>query len=137
MFDCLSLRIPGAFVKRAFAQFAATSAHFAGQPAAFGLSLLLILVWAVAGPTFRYSDTWQLVANTATNLITFVMVFVIQSSQNRDATAIQAKLDELIRAGNAENRFVGIDLLSEDEVNALRATCADRAKKAEQDRAKR
>jgi low affinity Fe/Cu permease len=117
-------------VKKEFAKFAAVSAHLAGHPAAFGISLLLILIWAVAGPVFHYSDTWQLVANTVTNLITFAMVFVIQSSQNRDAAAIQAKLDELIRASSAaENKFVGIDLLTEDEVNELRARGAARAKK--------
>ncbi|HLH12739.1 MAG TPA: low affinity iron permease family protein [Methylovirgula sp.] len=115
-------------MKKAFAKFAGWSAHLAGHPAAFGASVLLILIWAGAGPLFHYSDSWQLVANTATNLITFVMVFVIQSSQNRDAAAIQAKLDALIRAGNAEERFAGIDQLTEDEVNELRAKCAERAR---------
>ena len=115
-------------MKEIFSKFAAGCAHVAGYPMSFGLSLLLIAVWGLLGPTFHYSDTWQLVANTATSLITFLMVFLIQSSQNRDGAAIQAKLDELIRAGDAENRFVGIDLLTEDEVNQLRATCAARAK---------
>ncbi|MEW6437266.1 MAG: low affinity iron permease family protein [Pseudomonadota bacterium] len=114
-------------MKDIFSKFAAGCAHVAGQPMAFGVSLLLIVAWAVLGPSFHYSDTWQLVANTATSLITFLMVFLIQSSQNRDGAAIQVKLDELIRAGDAENRFVGIDLLTEDEVNRLRATCAERA----------
>lgn len=120
--------VVGAVMKEIFSKFAAGCAHVAGHPMAFGVSLLLIVVWGVLGPSFHYSDTWQLVANTATSLITFLMVFLIQSSQNRDGAAIQVKLDELIRAGNAENRFVGIDLLTEDEVNRLRATCAARAK---------
>lgn len=115
-------------MKGFFSKFSAGCAHLAGHPLAFIGSALLIILWGVTGPYFRYSDTWQLVANTATSLMTFLMVFLIQSSQNRDGAAIQAKLDELIRAGNAENRFVGIDLLTEDEVNKLRATCAERAK---------
>ena len=96
---------------------------------AFVISTLLIVVWAVLGPVYHYSDTWQLVANTATSIITFLMVFVIQNSQNRDGAAIQAKLDELIRSGSAENRFVGIDLLTEDEVGKLRERIAARAKR--------
>ncbi len=115
-------------MKDIFSKLAAGCAHLAGHPLAFGISLLLIIVWGILGPTFHFSDTWQLVANTATSLITFLMVFLIQSSQNRDGAAIQTKLDELIRAGDAENRFVGIDLLTEDEVNKLRETCAERAK---------
>lgn len=107
-------------MKDTFSKFAAWCAHIAGHPMAFVISTLLIIVWAVLGPIYHYSDTWQLVANTATSIITFLMVFVIQNSQNRDGAAIQAKLDELIRSGNAENRFVGIDLLTEDEVGKLR-----------------
>ncbi len=118
-------------LKRAFAKLAAFAAFAAGHPAGFGISFVLIILWVATGPYFHHSDTWQLVANTAKSLITFLMVFLIQSSQNRDGAAIQAKLDELIRAGDAENKFVGIDLLTEDEVNALRATCAERARKAD------
>ncbi len=117
-----------AAMKDIFAKFAAACAHVAGHPLAFGISAALIVVWAIVGPYFHYSDTWQLVANTATSIITFLMVFLIQNSQNRDGAAIQTKLDELIRAGDAENRFVGIDSLTEDEVNELRAVCAARAK---------
>jgi low affinity Fe/Cu permease len=122
-------------MKDTFSKFAAWCAHIAGAPIAFVLSTLLIIVWAVLGPVYHYSDTWQLVANTATSIITFLMVFVIQNSQNRDGAAIQAKLDELIRAGDAENRFVGIDLLTEDEVKELRDRCATRAKQAHHARA--
>ncbi len=116
-------------MKDTFSKFAAWCAHIAGHPMAFVISTLLIIVWAVLGPIYHYSDTWQLVANTATSIITFLMVFVIQNSQNRDGAAIQAKLDELIRSGNAENRFVGIDLLTEDEVGKLRERIAARAKR--------
>ncbi len=115
-------------MKDVFAKFSAGCAHVAGHPLTFGMAAALILVWAILGPYFHYSDTWQLVANTATSIITFLMVFLIQTSQNRDGAAIQVKLDELIRAGDAENRFVGIDSLTEDEVNDLRAICAARAK---------
>jgi low affinity Fe/Cu permease len=115
-------------MKGFFSRFSALCAHVAGHPMTFCASALLIIIWGVTGPYFHYSDTWQLVANTATSLITFLMVFLIQSSQNRDGAAIQAKLDELIRAGNAENRFVGIDFLTEDEVNELREICVKRAK---------
>jgi low affinity Fe/Cu permease len=120
-------------MKEAFSKFAAWCAHVAGHPIAFIVSALLIVVWAVLGPVYHYSDTWQLVANTATSIITFLMVFVIQNSQNRDGAAIQAKLDELIRAGDAENRFVGIDLLTEDEVSKLRERIATRAMQAHAD----
>jgi low affinity Fe/Cu permease len=116
-------------MKDTFSKFAAWCAHIAGHPMAFVISTLLIVVWAVLGPIYHYSDTWQLVANTATSIITFLMVFVIQNSQNRDGAAIQAKLDELIRSGSAENRFVGIDLLTEDEVGKLRERIAARAKR--------
>lgn len=115
-------------MKEFFSRFSSGCAHLAGHPLTFVISAALIVIWGITGPLFHYSDTWQLVANTATSLITFLMVFLIQSSQNRDGAAIQTKLDELIRAGNAENRFVGIDLLTEDEVNKLRETCAVRAK---------
>jgi low affinity Fe/Cu permease len=116
-------------MKDTFSKFAAWCAHIAGHPMAFVISTLLIIVWAVLGPIYHYSDMWQLVANTATSIITFLMVFVIQNSQNRDGAAIQAKLDELIRSGSAENRFVGIDLLTEDEVGKLRERIAARAKR--------
>ena len=79
-----------------------------------------VLVWAVSGPIFGYSETWQLVINTGTTIVTFLMVFLIQNAQNRDASAIQAKLDELIRsAGKARNEFIGIEHLSEVELVAL------------------
>jgi low affinity Fe/Cu permease len=92
----------------------------AGQPHAFVLAFLVIIVWAVTGPLFNWSDTWQLVINTGTTIVTFLMVFLIQNAQNRDASAIQAKLDELIRAGGkARNAFIGIEHLTERELVAL------------------
>lgn len=92
-----------------------------GQPWAFMLAVVSIILWAVTGPLFDYSDTWQLVVNTSTTIITFLMVFVIQNSQNRDAAAIQAKLDELIRAiGKARNQFIGIEHMTERELERIR-----------------
>src|SRR3954447_18599146 len=92
-----------------------------GRPLAFILAVVVILVWVVTGPLFHYSDTWQLVINTGTTIVTFLMVFLIQNAQNRDGSAIQAKLDELIRAGGrARNEFIGIEHLSEPELVALR-----------------
>jgi len=91
-----------------------------GRPWAFILAALVIVVWGVTGPLFRWSDTWQLVINTGTTIVTFLMVFLIQNAQNRDASAIQAKLDELIRAvGHARNDFIGIEHLSEAQLVGL------------------
>jgi low affinity Fe/Cu permease len=89
----------------------------AGRSSAFALALCIIIVWAITGPLFAWSDTWQLVINTGTTIITFLMVFLIQNAQNRDASAIQAKLDELIRAGSkSRNEFIGIEHLSDTEL---------------------
>jgi low affinity Fe/Cu permease len=91
-----------------------------GHPLAFILACLATLAWAVTGPVFNYSDTWQLVINTGTTVATFLMIFVLQHSQNRDATAIQAKLDELIRASEASNKLIRAEQLTEAEVEELR-----------------
>src|SRR5687768_4582236 len=92
-----------------------------GQPLAFSLALTVIIVWAATGPLFDYSDTWQLVINTATTIITFLMVFLIQNSQNRDAAAMQAKLDELIRAvTDARAQFIGIEHLPDHDIILIR-----------------
>ena len=108
-------------MNRFFERISASVAMACGQPAAFILAFMVILVWAVTGPIFHWSDTWQLVINTGTTIVTFLMVFLIQNAQNRDASAIQAKLDELIRAGGrARNEFIGIEHLSESELVALR-----------------
>jgi low affinity Fe/Cu permease len=87
----------------------------------------IILVWAVTGPIFQYSDTWQLVINTGTTIVTFLMVFLIQNSQNRDSAAIQVKLDELIRVSAVQNSFVGIEHLTDDELDEIRTKCELRA----------
>src|SRR5205085_10927445 len=93
----------------------------AGHPITFGTAVGVIIVWAATGPLFGYSDTWQLVINTATTIITFLMVFLIQNSQNRDAAAMQAKLDELLRAvGNARGAFIGIEHLTDAEIEKIR-----------------
>jgi low affinity Fe/Cu permease len=87
-----------------------------------------VVVWAVSGPVFGFSDTWQLIINTGTTIITFLMVFLIQNTQNRDGAAIQAKLDELIRAGHGENTFIGIEHLTEEEVAEFRERCEKAAR---------
>ena len=88
--------------------------------AAFALAVLIILLWIVTGPIFNFSDTWQLVINTGTTIITFLMVFLIQNTQNRDSSALQLKLDELIRATEARNRLIGIERLPEPELESVR-----------------
>ena len=106
---------------RFFTWFAGRIAAFAGQPVAFVGAFALIVLWGVTGPIFGYSDTWQLVINTATTIVTFLMVFLIQNSQNRDAAAMQAKLDELLRAvGKARNPFIGIEHLTDTEIEKIR-----------------
>lgn len=106
---------------RLFTRIAGRIASFTGQPAAFVLAVGTILVWLMSGPVFGYSDTWQLVVNTATTIVTFLMVFLIQNSQNRDAAAMQAKLDELIRAIDAaRNQFIGIEHRTDREIERIR-----------------
>jgi low affinity Fe/Cu permease len=107
---------------RIFTRVASAIATMAGQPLAFLVALLVIIVWAVTGPLFQYSDTWQLVINTGTTIVTFLMVFLIQNSQNRDGAAMQAKLDELIRAvSDARDPFIGIEHLTETQIESIRA----------------
>ena len=107
---------------RIFGAFAHRVASWSGQPIAFILAMALILGWIVTGPLFHYSDTWQLVINTSTTIVTFLMVFLIQNAQNRDGSAIQAKLDELIRAvDHARNEFIGIEHLTETELERIKA----------------
>ena len=107
-------------VHKAFGKAANYIAWEAGRPLAFMIALGVVLVWAATGSLFHYSDTWQLVINTGTTIITFLMVFLIQNSQNRDGAAIQVKLDELIRVSAAKNFFVGIEHLSDEEIDRLR-----------------
>ena len=103
-----------------FTKVATGIAAFVGQPLAFILALGTVVVWAVSGPVFAWSETWQLVINTGTTIVTFLMVFLLQNSQNRDSAAIQAKLDELLRAlDGARNEFVGIEHLTDRELRAI------------------
>ena len=115
-------------LSRTFADVATNVAHASGRPLTFILAIALILLWAASGPLFGFDDTWQLVLNTGTTIITFLMVFLIQNTQNRDGAAIQAKLDELIRTSTAQNRYIGIEQLTEEELNELRKRCEARAK---------
>lgn len=110
-----------------FAKFATRFSHWAGQPIAFVGAVGIVLLWAISGPVFGFSETWQLVINTGTTIITFLMVFVLQNSQTRDGRAIQAKLDELILASAAHNIFVGIEHLDEDQIRALTRELEKRA----------
>ena len=111
-----------------FGRIANATAQAAGRASAFVVASLVVIVWAVTGPLFGYSDTWQLVINTGTTIVTFLMVFLIQNSQNRDGAAIQVKLDELIRVSAAHNSFVGIEHLTDDELEDIRSECEARAR---------
>ena len=103
-----------------FLRFANTCSHGLGTPVAFALAVLVVAVWAVTGPLFHFSDSWQLVINTGTTVVTFLMVFLIQATQNRDATALQLKLDELIRSTrDARNTFAALEDASEDELKGF------------------
>ncbi len=107
---------------RFFTRVATRISVAAGQPLTFLLAVGIILVWVVTGPIFQFSDTWQLIINTGTTIVTFLMVFLIQNAQNRDAAAMQAKLDELLRAvGAARDRFIGVEHLTEREIELIRA----------------
>ena len=114
-----------------FTRLTKATAHVTGRPIAFTFAVSIVAVWALTGPIFDFSDTWQLVINTGTTIITFLMVFLIQSTQNRDAEAVQVKLDELIRAiGNAKNELLDLEELEEEDLNRLRKTYGDLARAA-------
>src|SRR6478752_6215565 len=110
-----------------FSTFATKVAEGSGKPITFVAAVVLVLVWGISGPFFNYSENWQLVINTGTTIITFLMVFVLQNSQNRDGKALQAKLDELILSGAAHNKFVGIEKLEEKELRLLSEDLASKA----------
>lgn len=110
-----------------FGDVANKTSQAAGRASAFMIAAGVVMVWAITGPLFQYSDTWQLVINTGTTIVTFLMVFLIQNSQNRDGAAIQVKLDELIRVSTAHNSFVGIEHLTDDELEDIRTKCERRA----------
>ncbi len=113
---------------RFFTWFASRISFVAGQPLAFVLAVATIALWVATGPIFAFSDTWQLVINTGTTIVTFLMVFLIQNSTNRDAAAMQAKLDELLRAiPKARSEFIGIEHLSDRQLEEIRAALENEA----------
>lgn len=115
-----------------FTRFAKWTARATGRPTAFALATGVLIVWAVSGPIFKFSDTWQLVINTGTTIVTFLMVFLIQNTQNRDSEALHVKLDELIRANRgAHNALLDLEELEEEELDKIRG---DYEKLAEQAR---
>ncbi|HVF99459.1 MAG TPA: low affinity iron permease family protein [Chloroflexia bacterium] len=117
-----------------FGRFAKLTARAMGHPAAFALALLTIIAWVVTGPIFGFSDTWQLVINTGTTIVTFLMVFLIQNTQNRDSIAMQLKLDELIRAmSGAHNGLLDLEELTEGELIKIRSAYEALARNAKQD----
>ncbi len=117
--------------KSLFAKFAKWIATATGHPGAFLIAITIIVIWAVTGRFFNYSNTWQLVINTTTTIVTFLMVFLIQNTQNRDSIAMQIKLDELIRAGvTCRNAVIDVEELTEKELNALRLKYEAMAEKA-------
>lgn len=114
-----------------FTRFAKTTSRLAGRPAASGLAAMIIVVWLASGPIFHHSDSWQLVINTGTTIITFLMVFLIQNTQNRDSEAVQVKLDELLRVtAGAHNALLDLEELEERQLDRIRATYTQLAKKA-------
>jgi len=106
-------------VSRYFSDLAEMVAQATGRPATFIICVFTVLVWAITGPIFSFSETWQLIINTGTTIVTFLMVFLIQNTQNRDGAAIQAKLDELIRTSAAKNSFIGIEHLTQEEIGEI------------------
>ena len=114
-----------------FSRFAKWTARHAGHPAAFAAALGIIVVWGISGPLFGFSETWQLVINTGTTIVTFLMVFLIQNTQNRDSTALQLKLDELIRAvEGAHNALLDLEELEERDLERIRAPYEELARRA-------
>jgi len=117
-----------------FSRLAKWTAHAAGHPVAFALAVLTILGWAITGPLFDFSDTWQLVINTGTTIVTFLVVFLVQNTQNRDSAAVQLKLDELIRTmKGAHNALLDLEELAEQDLNRIRARYESLARQARED----
>ena len=117
-----------------FIHAAKAASRAAGRPATFMIAVTIILLWALTGPIFHFSDTWQLVINTSTTIVTFLMVFLIQNTQNRDTEALQIKMDELIRAiSNAHNALLDLEELDDEELDLIRGDYLELAKKARQE----
>ena len=113
-----------------YSQLAREAAHFCGRPRIFVFAVAIILAWIVTGPLFGFSDTWQLVINTGTTIVTFLMVFLIQNTQNRDSDAIQVKLDELIRTSKAHNALLDLEELSQEDLDRIKKRYEELAEKA-------
>src|ERR1044071_4253296 len=121
--------------KSMFSRFARWTAIKTGKPATFMAAVAIIVVWGVSGPIFEFSDTWQLVINTGTTIVTFLMVFLIQCTQNRDSEATQVKLDEIIRAiGNAKNELLDLEELEEEDLDKIKESYEQIARKARSSR---
>lgn len=116
-----------------FSRFSSFVSEVMGRPIAFIVALAVVVIWAITGPFFGFSEVWQLVINTGTTIVTFLMIFVLQNSQNRDGKALQAKLDELILTSkHAENKFIGIEKLDEEELRELKQLIDDKARSIEE-----
>jgi low affinity Fe/Cu permease len=124
-------------ITRAFTNFSSAVSRLAGRPVTFIACCAFVVAWAATGPLFGFSDTWQLVINTSTTIVTFLMVFLIQNTQNRDNAAIQAKLDEIIRTSDSDNKFIGIEHLSDEELEAILEEVEAKAQKLHDERRKR
>ena len=115
-------------MKNHFRTFAVFCAHWMGSSYAFAVGVLVIILWAITGPYFKFSDTWQLVINTGTTVVTFLMVFIIQYTQNRDTQAMQMKLDELVRAvKDARNEVIGVEDKTDDQLNSMKKNLSNRS----------
>ena len=127
-------RLVGARIMGGFQKFARTVVRTSGHPMAFGLAIGVIVIWALAGPLFRFGNTWLLVINTVANIITFLMIFLVRNAQNRESEAVQLKLDELIRATKAaQNTLLDIEELSEEDLDRIKARFERLARKAREE----
>jgi low affinity Fe/Cu permease len=125
-------------MRKFFNWFATKTSVAAGQPITFVIAVAIIVVWGVTGPMFHYSDTWQLIINTGTTIVTFLMVFLIQNSQNRDGAAMQAKLDELLRAvDKAREQFIGIEHMTDQQIELVRTALEKHAKQLREKQSKK
>ena len=125
-------------MRKFFNWWATKTSAGAGHPLTFSTAVAIIIIWAATGPVFHYSDTWQLIINTGTTIVTFLMVFLIQNSQNRDAAAMQAKLDELLRAvDKAREQFIGIEHMTDDQIELVRAALEKHARQLREKESKK